>query len=172
MNIPKAFEEKDIKQSEAVVIFRNRNMVALLHKFSLKKAYGDLSVLNIFNQFKHFKRVSSLSKNEKFIAYQLFKNGFLVENEINYKEINSKLMKGRNLSIYFMFIYTTDRCNFNCKYCYIEKRFKKDHAFNNLTDTKMKNGVIFSYITPRNQRTIFLQQYSTVENHCLISKLP
>ncbi len=141
MNIPKTFEDKVITKSKYIVVFRKEDKIVLFHKLTLDKVYGNLSLLKFFNKFDRRVPVSTLSSTEKIAAYKLYKSGILVEKEANYEKIIHDTMKDRPFNIYFMYIYTTDRCNFDCKYCYIEKRFKRKHIFHDLNDEKMKRGV-------------------------------
>ncbi len=161
MSTHEAFSDKTIRQSRYVISYKRGNNVALFHRFKLKKAYGDMSLLRLFDLFRDDVPVSSLSPDEKRNARLLYESGFLVDDEVDYVNRVPELMKKRLLDIYFMFLFTTDRCNFNCKYCYIERRLPETHRFNNLTKKDMQNGVdlFFNYARRSKQNSVMVVLY-------------
>ncbi len=149
--IPNEIKKKTLKQS--IFSFKNQreNDYCIFHSLSLKKIYGNQDIFRIFDIFEKGKKVSDILKEfsekdkDKFLktVTQMYNFSFLVEENLNEKELlniaRKELPKKPLLNV--MYLILTDKCNFACKYCFVEGNIKKDYKFSSMNEATAKRAI-------------------------------
>jgi uncharacterized protein len=113
---------KEYRISKYVERLNRGGFTALFNGLTLKKAYGKDSVID--SALKAIEEPYAVKKNQ--ITDPLIENGFFVESgheEIGYNNLRNKV-GGINISNIVMIV--DNRCNYNCKYCQIEKNMDSE----------------------------------------------
>lgn len=131
-------DPEKIKLSPFSHIFVKDDSVAVYNSLNHKVFYGDRSLLNLLNKFKN---PSIFDKNSPHIK-KLLENEILVPKNFN---IDASLNKVRRLidkpNIDSLYIVTTDKCNYACKYCFVEENIPLNYKFTSMTEDILKQGV-------------------------------
>jgi len=98
------------------------NTICLFNSINLKKIYCSKEKYNeIIECLKNNKKTNLIKK--------LIDAKIITENDVYKENIFNKLKKYLKIDIITSYIYLTDKCNFNCKYCFEDKPKK----FNRIT---------------------------------------
>ncbi len=131
-------DSEKLKLSPFSHIFTKDKNVAVYNSLNQKVFYGDKSLLTFLNKFK-----KAIAPPKKFLyAKKLSEAGILVPENF---DVNVPLNKIRNLidkpNIDSLYIVTTDKCNYACKYCFIEENMPSKYKFTFMTEDVLKRGI-------------------------------
>lgn len=118
--------------SRFVSIFRKNNEIALFHSLLLRKIYGSSILLKLTDELQKssdYKKIINFFREEEkvgeLIGY-LLKREFIVnsraQDELLIKNIGKDISKVVPTTLRFLI---TNKCNFACTYCQIERNLKK-----------------------------------------------
>lgn len=131
-------------------------MKEILNPFVYIKEYRDYSL--IYVPYEHlffiFRDKIDLKKNKEF----LLKNRILVEPDYKERFIKNyqKIVNSSEPELNLMYLLLTDRCNFNCPYCFIENNYsEKERSFLKLEDAEKAIDYFFKNSSSKEQRIIF-----------------
>lgn len=141
------FSGKKFKQSRFARIYPNGEDL-LYHTFFMKLLKLDKESLSVYNSFKNgesLERIvqenpSSVEFIKKLIKEKMLVNASLDEGK-KIKDFFERNLDQKGLTI--MYLLTTDECNLNCKYCFIEGTMPSDHEFKKMSEETAKKAVDF-----------------------------
>lgn len=131
---------EELKLSPLAKTFLKNGIVALFHPFTMKRVYGG-EELKIFLRDIKKGHVKNL-----LIGKKLFELGFLVPNNFSKQEFIEKFrnIRATGQEISLMYLIITDKCNFDCKYCFIEQgALKGKQQYGNMSYKTAKATVDF-----------------------------
>jgi len=140
----------DLKQkfkiSPFTKVFEGDNdKIAIFHTFLSKKMFGGKELKECLNDIKE------TGTGDIEIVEKLLENQFIIPESLPYKEFKENFIKSfRNMfyntvpNITLMYFILTDRCNLECKYCFIEKgALKGNPHYGDMNWKTAKAGIDF-----------------------------
>lgn len=137
-----------LKLSSFSHIFIKGDNVAVYNSLNHKVFYSDKSLLDFLNKFEN---PNIFDENSTHIK-KLVKAGILVPENF---DINVPLIKIRNIiakpNIDSLYIVTTDKCNYACKYCFVEENIPSGYRFTSMAGGVLKRGIdLFAHLQLNN----------------------
>ena len=128
-----------IKLSPFSHTFSNNNVVAVYDSLSHNVFYGDRELVSFLERIKAQKKIDPKDLKH---AKKLYDDGILVSEKFDPDEILNKVRKFVDKPhIDSLYVVTTDKCNYACKYCFIEGNMPSDHEFSMMTEDILKKGI-------------------------------
>lgn len=158
-------EKQILKPSKFSSIYKNGRNIAIFHSKLIEAVYINQEAYKIFSLFTGGQNVGNIisqnpksKKQVKNLISKLIDSKLLVSVKNNETEFINKLKQKGEVDIRLMYFFPTDKCNFNCKYCFIESAFPKNHNFTFMEKETAKKGLDFffkvSNETSKNKRRI------------------
>jgi uncharacterized protein len=140
-----------LKKSNYIKEFSFDNIIVLYHTFSQEIIIGNSVLKELISKFRTYIEVNKLletySKKDKNsiekVINELYNQTFLIERSFDdqvAKKFQARLPQSPEFS--YMYLILTEKCNLNCKYCFIKKNALKGQ--NNLMSIETaKKGIDF-----------------------------
>jgi uncharacterized protein len=142
---------KSLKCSKFAFEYESREAVALYHSIFLKKVYGDKELFTLFrkfkpgstvrtvvNQFESAKRKNAVKTITLLHSLKLLVKSNSDESDaLNWLRSMNEVPPRTNI----LLIITTDLCNFDCKYCYVQGNLDEQHKFSKMSVETAKKGL-------------------------------
>lgn len=133
------------KISPFTKIFEGDEGIALFHSYLSKKMFGD------DNLKKCLKDIEETGTGDPEILKKLAENEFIIPRSFSEKEFKEEFVKNFGNCVYnptpsigLMYFILTDRCNYGCRYCFIEKgALKSNPRYGDMSYETAKASVDF-----------------------------
>ncbi len=138
-------------------LFQRENDLQLLHSIIMKPLKLDKEAYDVFKSFAGgTKAIEIVKKNKKSknLIKHLISERFLVNEKINEVEVLRKWAKEKAdiEGLLIMYILPTDKCNYQCKYCFIENSVGSNYKFSKMNKRIIRKGVdFFAQNAPKNK---------------------
>ena len=132
--------------------FERDGVVALYHSLTTALVFLDQHASSVYDQLMadgipHLAHPSGgdLGLAEQDVVSQLRNAGLLVTPNDSEEDYLRKLQSDNDVAIRLMYILPTDRCNLQCKYCFLEQAFPEDHHFSVMTPEILLRGIDYFF---------------------------
>lgn len=130
---------KKLKLSPFVHFFIKNNKVAIYNSLNHKVFYGDKDLLVFLKRFENF---NSFSNSDLKYINKFYNADILVSKEFDKEKIFQKIRKFTDKpKINSLYIITTDKCNYACKYCFVEGNMPSEYKFTMMNEDILQKGI-------------------------------
>jgi len=133
----KRLSEK-LKLSPFVHFFIKNNKVAIYNSLNHRVFYGDKDLLAFL---KRFENLNSFSNSDLKYINKFYNANILVSKEFDKEKIFQKIRKFTDKpKINSLYIITTDKCNYACKYCFVEGNMPSEYKFTIMNEDTLQKA--------------------------------
>ncbi len=140
---------------------------ALYHSLYMNLLYVKKDAFDVFCKIKSGVRTREIINSHKYINKEavidtiklLYENNLIVNSSDKESILNKENLSNISIDIQIMYLILTDKCNLNCKYCFIENAIDNNHLHESMSIDNLKKSVdLFDKLSLDNKenRTIIL----------------